>query len=152
VPSLSRDCDLQTAAFSLLERAPCVLSSIPPPTPHEKPRLGSWEDKRLGRLRELQDQLTRLRASRDAIMLAGAGASSRGDTGMRGPTRLAGGCRSPPPYSGSGMPQNPATTGRHVDDYRYSGSMSTLVQSCPGVRPYHVLTTRIRPLGKCRRV
>jgi hypothetical protein len=28
VPSLSWDCDLQTAAFSLLERAPCVISSI----------------------------------------------------------------------------------------------------------------------------
>jgi hypothetical protein len=26
---LSRDRDLQTAAFSLLERAPCVISSIP---------------------------------------------------------------------------------------------------------------------------
>jgi hypothetical protein len=39
VPSLSRDCDLQTAAFSLLERAPCVISRQPPPTPHEKPRL-----------------------------------------------------------------------------------------------------------------
>ena len=33
VPSLSRDCDLQTAAFSLLERAPCVISSIRHPHP-----------------------------------------------------------------------------------------------------------------------
>jgi hypothetical protein len=29
-PSLSRDCDLQTAAFSLLERAPCVINSTRP--------------------------------------------------------------------------------------------------------------------------
>jgi hypothetical protein len=39
VPSLSRDRDRQTAAFSLLGRAPCVTSGQPPPTPHEKPRL-----------------------------------------------------------------------------------------------------------------
>ena len=33
VPSLSWDCDLQTAASSLLERAPCVISRQPSLTP-----------------------------------------------------------------------------------------------------------------------
>jgi hypothetical protein len=42
VPSSSRDRDLQTAAFSLLERAPCVIGNIPNPRPHEKPRL-EWQ-------------------------------------------------------------------------------------------------------------